>query len=204
MGKAVKKIDFKESQPELYRASREVEEVQVTKGTFLVVDGVGGPGGQAFQEATNKLFSLAYTTKFMLQRAAVLDFAIPNLECLWFENLAGKPASEWPWRLMIRIPDQVTGRELKAAGQMLADRRGLDTAQVQRKVWKEGRALQVLHVGPYEGIASAYAELQASAEERGLTCTRPGHEVYLSDPRRVAPEKIKTIVRMPVARKTSR
>ncbi|MBN1417374.1 MAG: GyrI-like domain-containing protein [Planctomycetes bacterium] len=194
------RVDFKKSHPELYRAARKIAEVRAARGTFLSVDGVGAPGGEAYQEAIGELFALAYSAKFTIKGAGGIDFSIPALECLWFDDPKEKPMEEWRWRLLVRIPDAVTARDLQPVRKILAERKGLDTKAVKRVAWTEGRALQILHVGPYERLCESYAALAAAAAERGLACAGLGHEVYLSDPRRAAPEKLKTIVRMPVRR----
>ncbi len=194
----VAKVDFRKTQPHLYTAKPEVAEVRCPKGTYLAVDGVGEPGGAAFQDAIGKLYALAYTTKFAMKKAGGADFAVPALECLWPDDPSGKPRSEWRWRLMLRVPDCVTESALRHVRRELREKKGLATDAVKRVSWAEGRALQVLHVGPYDAVGSAYRTLAHAASGRKLSCVGPGHEVYISDPRRVPPERIKTIVRMAV------
>jgi len=196
----VAKIDYKKSHPELYRAGRKVSELRPPAGTFLAVDGVGEPGGAAFQDAIRQLFSLAYALKFAMNNAGASDFSVPSLECVWPDNVCGKPKAEWKWRLMLRVPPCVKARPLQQVRKMLVEKNGPDTSGVKRVTWSEGRALQVLHVGPYDGVGSAYQTIEAEAATRKLRCIGPAHEVYLSDPGRVAPDKIKTIVRMAVKR----
>ncbi|MEW6367461.1 MAG: GyrI-like domain-containing protein [Acidobacteriota bacterium] len=200
MAKRVRTIDLRKLHEELYRAKPAIQEVAAGKGTYLAVDGAGEPGGKGFQDAIMKLFSLVYTAKFMLKREGLIDFSIPSLECLWPDDPKTKPMTEWRWRLMIRIPDEVTRAHLAPARKSLAERKGTDTKDVRRVSWKEGMALQVLHVGPYEKLGETYNALVSAAAERGYDCAGPGHEVYLSDPRRTAPERLKTIVRIAVRR----
>lgn len=200
MPKQPKKIDLKKAHPELYRARKSVEELDAGRGTFLTCDGQGAPGAELYQEAIGRLYSLAYTTKFMLKGAGVLDFGIPNLECLWFSDPTGTPMSEWEWRLQLRLPEQVTSEHLREAKKALKERKGADLRGVRLRQWTEGRAVQVLHVGPYDAVDRSYRALAEYAEAHGLKLKSPGHEVYLSDPRRVPPDRLKTIVRMPVAR----
>jgi hypothetical protein len=200
MPKHPKKIDVRKARPELYRAKRSVEEIDAGRGTFLTCDGRGEPGGPEYQEATGKLYSLAYATKFMLKGAGVLDFAIPNLECIWSRDPAGTPRAAWRWRLQLRIPEELTSAHLREARKALKERKGTDVTGVRRREWTEGRAVQALHVGPYATLRKTYRALWEYARAHGLRCKGPGHEVYLSDPRRVPPERLKTIVRMPVVR----
>lgn len=196
--RAVAKVDFRKLHPELYRESRDIAEVRAAKGVFLAVDGVGAPGSQAFQDAIGALYALAYTTKFTLKNAGLGDFTVPALEGLYFDDPATVQQGQWHWRLQLRIPDQVTARVLADVRKALAEKKGLDTSAVKRITWAEGRALQVLHLGPYDQVGSVYERLAAEAASRKLSCAGPGHEIYLNDPRRVAPGRIKTIVRMPV------
>lgn len=196
----MEKIDLKSEHKELYRAAARIKEVRADKGVFLAVDGKGEPGGELYQQAINMLYSLAYTTKFQLRNDGVLDFGVCNLECLWFDDPATKPISEWRWRLLVRIPEQVKARDLASARKVIKERKDLDVSAVQRIELTEGRAIQVLHVGPYDRISETYQKLVEHARSNGLALKGTGHEVYLNDPRRTAPEKLKTIVRMPVKR----
>jgi len=199
----VAKVDYRKSHPDLYRAGRQVSELRPPKGTFLAVDGVGEPGGPRFQDAVRQLYTLAYTLKFAMKKQGGSDFSIPPLECLWPEDVCGKPRAEWKWRLMLRVPPCVKARPLQQVRKMLLETKGVATSDVRRATWTEGRALQVLHVGPYDAVGAAYQQLEAEAAARRLRCIGPAHEVYLSDPRRVAPERIKTIVRMAVKRQAA-
>ena len=198
------KVDFRKTRPELYRASRDVSEIRAGRGTFLAIDGVGEPGGPAYQEAIGRIFALAYTAKFTLKAAGTVDFAVPALECLWFDDPKETPRNEWRWRLLVRIPDQILARDLQPIRKSLAEKKRLDTSSVKRITWTEGLALQILHVGPYDTLGAAFETLMTSARERGLECAGAGHEIYLSDPRRVAPAKIRTIVRMEMRRAPKR
>jgi hypothetical protein len=192
----MEKIDFKKTLKDLYHATKTIKELVVDKGTFLSVDGKGQPGGPDFRIAFQQIFSIAYTVKFTLKMAGELDFAVPPPGCLYLDDPSKVPMSEWRWRLLIRIPDEVTTAHIREAGKAVKERRGLDTSRVKRITWKEGRCLQALHVGPYEAVGPTYERLFARADELGLASTGPCHEIYLSDPRRVAPEKLKTIVRI--------
>ncbi len=192
------KVDFRKLFPDLYRESRTVADVRAGRGVFLAVDGVGEPGCQAYQDATAALYALAHTAKFTCKNAGAGDFTIPALECLYFDDPATTPREQWHWRLQLRIPEELSAGSLEDIGKALEEKKGIDTRAVKRIAWSEGRALQMLHVGPYERVSGVYRQLVAEATARGLICRGPGHEIYLNDPRRVARDKIKTIVRMPV------
>lgn len=196
----MKTIDLRKDLKDLYTATSKVKEVIAERGTFLCVDGEGEPGGEAYTTAIGALFAVAYTTKFTLKKAGVVDFKVPPPECLWlFDDPKSTPRSRWPWRLMIRVPDEITAAHLKEVRKGLKEKKGLDASGVRRRSWRPGRALQVMHVGPYDKLEESYAKLSARAGEIGATPKVGCHEVYLSDPRRAAPERLKTIVRMPIA-----
>jgi len=109
------------------------------------------------------------------------------------------PRSEWPWQLLIRIPNAVTAADIKKAGRQILEKKQIDTSRVMRWTWKEGRCLQLMHIGPYNEVGRSYQRLDDYAREKGLTAACPAHEIYISDPRRVAPAKLKTIVRLSVS-----
>jgi hypothetical protein len=195
-GRRAEKTVFAKTLKELYSASRRIKEVRAVKGTFLAVDGSGEPGGEGFQEAITQLYSLAYSTKWTLKLAGVVDFGVSCLECLYDVPKKG----EWSWRLLIRIPDAVTAKLLAQPRRELKQRKQQDTSRVKRISFTEGRALQVLHVGPYHRVGPTYQLLEDQAKALGLACRGRAHEIYMSDPRRVLPERLKTIVRLPVRR----
>ena len=193
------KIDFKKTMKELYRATNKVARVKAGEGTFLAVDGQGAPSGEAFEKAIQNLYPVAYTVKFSLKKAGTIDFVVPPLEALWHDNPAEVPdMTQWRWRTMIRVPESVKTEHVQEAQESILERKGTDTSDVQLIRWEEGDSLQVLHIGPYDQVGTIYEQLQSSAQLENLTLGPPGHEIYLSDPRRTAPEKLKTIVRMPL------
>ena len=193
------KIDFKKTMKALYRAASKVERVQPGEGTFLAVDGRGVPGGEAFEMAIQNLYPVAYTVKFALKKAGAIDFVVPPLEALWHDDPNEVPdMSQWRWRTMIRVPELVTGNHLREAQESILDKKGTDTSDVQLVRWEEGDCLQVLHIGPYAQVGPIYEQLHQRALAENIALQPPGHEIYLSDPRRTAPDKLKTIVRMPI------
>lgn len=196
----MKTIDLAKDFKDLYTATSKVKEVIAERGTFLSVEGTGAPGGEAYIAAIGALFAVAYTTKFTLKKAGVLDFKVPPPECVWrVEDPKGTPRTEWEWRLMIRVPDEVTTAHLKEVRKTLAEKKGLDASNVKRRSWRPGRALQIMHVGPYDKLEEPYAKLSAHADQIGAKPKTGCHEVYLSHPGRTAPDRLRTIVRMPIS-----
>jgi hypothetical protein len=195
-------IDFTKQFKELYTAKRTVQEVVAGAGVFLAVEGQGAPGGAAFGQACEQLFSIVYTIKFGPLRQSV-NFKVGSLETLYLSDPAHTPMAQWKWRLLIRIPDAVAAKDVTAAKKALKEKKGLDASAVKRIRWKEGRALQILHVGPYNQVGETYEQLQAAAAGQGCQTACPAHEIYLNSPCRTAPEKLKTIVRLPIKRRRS-
>ena len=194
------KIDFKKTMKDLYRATSEVVRVKPGEGTFLAVDGQGAPGGEAFEKAIQNLYPVAYTVKFTLKKAGTIDFVVPPLEALWYDNPNEVPdISRWRWRTMIRVPEPVKSEQLQEAQSTILKKKGTDTSDVRLVRWEECESLQVLHIGPYDQVGPIYEQLHRRAQAENIALQPPGHEIYLSDPRRTAPDKLKTIVRMPIA-----
>jgi hypothetical protein len=199
-------IDFSKSLKELYTAKNKPHLVTANRGFFFAVDAVGAPGGKEFELAIGALYGLVYTVKFMLKREGRLDFKVSKLECLYMSDPEKVAMDDWRWRMLIRVPETVTLQELKAAKDICmerAEKKGekIDVSPVKRISFKEGPAVQVMHVGPYEQLCQSYRLLQEHAVAGGLHVTGPAHEIYISDPRRVPPERLKTIVRLPLRRR---
>jgi hypothetical protein len=194
----MKTIDLAKESRDLYTATRKVKEVVADTGTFLAVDGQGEPGGEMFQAAVQQLYSVAFTVKFTLKQAGKLDFKVNKLECLYLSDPAKTSMKDWKWRLLLRIPEEVKAGAVTGARKILRERKELDASAVKRLRWKEGRCAQVLHVGPYDELGGVYQQLESYVSANGLKAAGPAHETYLSDPRRTAPAKLRTIVRLGV------
>ena len=193
-------VDFGKELKPLYTAKRKIEEVEAERGTFLIVEGAGEPGGEAYVEAIAKLYAVAYSLRFGLKADGVVDFKVPKLECLWlFDDPENLPREQWPWRLQIRIPDEVKGLHVRQTVKSIREKKGEDCSMVKRRSWKEGRALQTMHLGPYQNLGETYVRLHTEAKTLGYRERGPAHELYISDPRRTAPERLKTIVRLPIS-----
>ena len=164
--------------------------VTVGPALYLAISRTGKPGGPEFQEAIGALYNVAFTIK-MARKFAGKDYAISKLEGLW-------PTWE-SWTLIIRTPDFITARDRAAALATLAKRKkGPLVEQVKLEKLKEGLCVQMLHVGPYSDEPATVAAMHDFAKSRGLKLHGLHHEIYLSDPRRVKAEKLKTILRQPV------
>ena len=200
------KIDYRRELGPLYKAGRNPELVDVPELPFLMVDGEGDPNtAAAYREAIEALYSVSYTLKFTLKRSSVgFDYAVMPLEGLWFspdsESFTSGRKSAWHWTAMILQPELVTEEMVADAVEAAARKRALPAARKLRlERFCEGRAAQVMHVGPYSAEAPTIARLHEFIAEQGLSLAGKHHEIYLGDPRRAQPDKLRTIIRQPVA-----
>ena len=188
----------------LYRAAREPALVDVPVLPFLMVDGHGDPNvsGQ-FRDAVQALYAVSYGLRFALKRAGGPDVRVAPLEGLWWADdltvfRAGDKAA-WDWTAMIRQPPEVTPALLAETVRAACAKKELPAAAALRlEPFEEGRAAQVLHVGPYADEGPTIERLHAFVAAQGLALRGKHHEIYLGDPRRAAPERLKTIIRQPV------
>lgn len=177
--------------------------VDVRAAKYLAADGAGEPG-ETFQATIGALFQVAYTLKMTRKFAGEQDYKVCTVEALWWpadpaRELCSTPMSEWCWKLMIRVPDFIKAADLKAAVASLEKKgKGELARSVRIEKITEGRVVQMLHVGPYSEEGPALERMKTFAAAQGLTPRGAHHEIYLSDPRRVPPERLKTILRQPV------
>ena len=193
----------------LYRARLgRPELVRVPEMGFVMIDGRGDPNSSPeYSEAIQALYAVSYTLKFALKKAQALDYRVGPLEGLWWaEDMAEfseARKSDWIWTMMIAQPDAVTSERFAAARSDAKRKKGLaalDRTRLDR--FTEGLCAQVLHVGPFSAEAPTIAALHAFIRDQDFVfdgTRHKHHEIYLSDPRRSAPEKLKTIIRQPVA-----
>jgi hypothetical protein len=197
----VAKLDLYRQRKAEYVIPKQPALVATTPAKYLTVAGRGDPRRGTFQAAIAALYGMAFTIK-MEKKFAGRDYAVAKLEGLWWGGQRGKlmidsPPSTWRWKLMIRVPGFITAADLQRARRVLTGR-GRKPGAVRLENLREGRVVQLLHVGPYNREHESIARMQAFARERGLQPHGRHHEIYLSDPRRVAPAKLRTILRHPV------
>jgi hypothetical protein len=202
----MKKIDYKKELRNIYHASvKNAELVDVPKMNFLMIDGEGDPNSsKTFQEATEALFGVSYALKFMIKKStAAIDYGVMPLEGLWWADdmsqFSIEKKADWKWTLMIMQPEPVT-RELvqEAIEQVKKKKDPAALAQLRFEAFAEGKSAQIMHIGPFseEGptIQKVHDHIAAAKGKR----TGKHHEIYLSDIRKAAPEKWKTIIRQPM------
>jgi hypothetical protein len=200
------KLDYKKTLTPLYAASvHEPDFVDVPPLSYLMVDGTGDPNtAQSYQDAVAALFSLSYAIKFAVKRGPKsIDYGVMPLEGLWWMDdmtrFSVACKGEWRWSMMILQPEMVTPSLVQECTAAVAKKKSLPAlGAVRFESLAEGRAAQVLHVGPFADEGPTIARLHAHIAASGLTLAGRHHEIYLSDVRRAAPAKWKTIIRQPV------
>ncbi len=200
------KLDLKKSLSGLYnQRGNECTLVTPPSLHILSADGEGDPNtAQSWTDAVSALYSAAYTLNFQLKAQRNMpDFVVMPLEALWWvlpgQEFRMVDKSNWIWRALIVMPDFVTQQHVDEALASAKKKKGLDGLQrVFFGEFDEGPSAQVLHIGPYADEPSTIQRLHAFIRAHGQELSGKHHEIYLSDPGRVAPERMKTIVRQPV------
>lgn len=202
------KTDFKKTMKDLFTpSSREFTLVDVPDMQFLMIDGMGRPGTcRQYQQALEALYAVSYKIKFISKTALEKDYVVPPLQALWWaddmETFVRREKDAWKWTVMIMQPEWITAEiyeEAKTAANKKKDLPALPEMRLER--FHEGLSVQILHIGSYDDEGPTIKRLhQQYIPENGLLENGKHHEVYLGDPRKTAPEKLKTILRQPVRR----
>lgn len=201
------KVDFKKTL-DAYSARHNIFRTLVVPPlTYLMLDGHGDPNAAPeYAEAIGALYPVAYAVKFASKNDLERDYVVPPLEALWWaENMNSftteRDKSEWSWTAMIMVPDWIDRPMFETAVATAASKSNSDaSSRVRLETLDEGLCVQTLHIGSYDDETSVLDELHHRyIPSSGLTMTGRHHEIYLSDPRRVEPAKLRTILRQPVA-----
>ncbi|MCC6629098.1 MAG: GyrI-like domain-containing protein [Chloroflexi bacterium] len=198
-------LDLRRQHRALYTAPADtVAIVDVPPLTCLMIDGAGDPNtAPVYGQAVGALYSLAYAVKFAVKRASGEDFAVMPLEGLWWAadmtDFATGQRDRWQWTLLIVQPPAVTAALVETVRADVARKKALPAlATVRLDTLAEGLCAQILHIGPYAAEAPTIARLHTWIDEQGYTRAGHHHEIYLGDPLRTAPERLRTILRQPV------
>jgi hypothetical protein len=199
------KIDLMKQFPLLYRvSSKAVVEVNVPPMRYLMIDGVGDPNTSTdYTRAVEALFSVSYTAKFMMKRGPQgIDYRVMPLEGLWWADdwsaFVQADRASWQWTMMVLQPDLVPVDVIHRARDEVVSNKGLPTAaRLRLEELNEGRCAQILHVGPFSEEGPTIDRVHQFIDERSAKRGKH-HEIYLSDIRRAAPDKWKTILRQPM------
>jgi hypothetical protein len=204
----VVKLDLRKQLKHLYSPPADVFTlIDVPDMNFLMVDGYGDPNaiGSDFQDAMQVLYPVAYTVKFAVKKSRGVDFPVMPPEGLWWTGADGsldtRRKDRWSWTLMLMQPDVVTAEDVAAALEAVRAKKdppGLGRVRFER--FAEGRSVQILYIGSYADEGPVIARMHEFIRESGLQPAGKHHEIYLGDPRRSAPSKLKTVLRQPVRR----
>ncbi len=202
----VPKVDYRRELGDLYDAREVPALIDVPTINYLMVDGHGDPNGsKAFTHAVEALCSVAYALKFRVRKLpGGIDFAVMPLEGLWWIPNARvwdfDDKSDWDWTLMLAQPGIVTPELVAETMATVRARRKMETLDLVRfEPFSEGTCAQVLHRGPFSAERPALERLYEFVKREGFMPVGKHHEVYMSDPQRTAPERMRTIIRQPVA-----
>jgi hypothetical protein len=206
----MEKLDLTKQFKTYYTAKSSPEIVHFDTVHYISITGKGDPSGEDFAQKIEALYSTIYSVKFNW-KAKEKDFVVAKLEGLWWfdeSQYQGKtvvnsptevPRSEWEYRLLIRLPEFVTKENIETAKQMVLKKKQLELVnQVDYFTLHEGKCIQMLHVGPFSTEPESLAKIMEFSEKNNLQKNGLHHEIYLSDFRKTAPEKLKTILREPV------
>ncbi len=203
----ISKVDLVKEDPTYYKAVKQPKIVDLDAYYYLTVSGQSAPEDPEFMKAVEMLYAAAYTIKFIC-KADDLDFTVPKLEGYWWidggaesqQEFIQAPRNSWYWKIAIRMPDFVEQPTYFRAMESVRERKPelTDLDKVKFELINEGRSAQILHLGPYAEETATIEQLHQFIADEGLEIAGLHHEIYLSDPRRTAPDKLKTILRYAV------
>lgn len=205
-------FDFKKEYREFYLPPAKPSLVAVPPMNFVAVQGSGNPNAEngEYQLAMGLLYGISFTLKMCAKAGYAIEgafpYVVPPLEGLWWQegqkNVDFAHKERFQWISMIRLPDFITRADFDWAVQEAARKKKQDYSAAQFLTYDEGLCVQCMHLGPYDDEPATIAAMDSFAKEQGCTLdlseTRRHHEIYLSDPRRCAPEKLRTVIRHPV------
>ncbi|NIS78737.1 MAG: hypothetical protein GTO14_00570 [Anaerolineales bacterium] len=214
------KVDFKKEWKHLYNPPKgKFTVVEVPSMQFLMLDGRGDPNtAKEYQDAIEALYAVAFKIKFASKKSLGKDYVVPPLEGLWgsgemetrlseardeaewLELFAATDRDTWRWTMMIMQPEWVTEDMYEEVSELVREAKGLSAIDKMRlETYREGLSVQIMHVGPFSDEGPALAKLHLDfLPNNGYVEAGKHHEIYLSDPRKTAPEKLKTVLRQPV------
>jgi hypothetical protein len=204
-GAIIDKVDFKKTLKHLYNPPKQFETVDVPEMQFLMADGHGDPNtAQEYKDVVEALYTVAYKMKFISKKTLEQDYAVPPLEGLWWaedmQTFLTRDKFQWDWTMMIMTPDWITEDIFSEAVAQVRKAKNLPAlTRLRLERYHEGLSVQIMHIGSYDDEGPVLATMHSGyIPENGLAEKGKHHEIYLSDPRRVTPEKLRTVLRQPV------
>lgn len=198
----VTKIDLKKEGKAYYTAKKRPSVHDFGVIDYLTISGVSAPEASLFLKSIEAIYPVAYTVKKFC-KAEGTDFVVPKMEAFWWVEselpFDQVPREEWYWKIMIRVPEFVTTAHVEEAIQEIVEKKNLTLVnEVNHEQIKEGKFAQILHLGSYDDEKASLEKLYKFIEENGLAIDGRHREIYISDPRKTAPERLKTILRYAV------
>jgi hypothetical protein len=205
----MEKVDFKKKYRSLYQPSADIVKlIDVPAMRFITIDGHGNPeNSKDFQDGLEALYALAYAVKMVFKKIdpppGYYDYTVPPLEGLWWvvdmEKFTRARKSDWRWKLMIRQPDFVTEHLIyELIAEIIPKKDNPSLQQIKYEIFDEGLSAQIMHVGPYVEEIRTITKINEFNQAHGYVINGKHHEIYLGDPRRAEPDKLKTVIRYPV------
>lgn len=196
------KLDLLKEYKSYYNVGKNPEIVEFDEANYLTIEGIGEPAGKMFVSKVEALYPLAYGIKKICKEQDK-DFGVPKLEGLWWVEgdtpALEIPRSEWRWKLLIRMPEFITKELMFSVQPVVAKKKKNELVQkIALEKMTEGKCVQIMHIGPYSTEHKTINELMAFIDANGISVNGKHHEIYLSDPRKNKPDKMKTIIRYPV------
>lgn len=196
------KLDLAKEYKSYYKAGPKPEIVEFDTVRYLTIEGKGEPAGEVFTSKVEALYPLAYGIKKVCKDQGN-DFGVPKLEGLWWvednKPVLEVPRNEWCWKLLIRMPDFVSREMMLSIQPEVSKKKKNDLIQeISFESITEGKCVQIMHIGPYSTEPETINVLTEFMAENGLSVNGLHHEIYLSDPRKTEPSKMKTLIRYPV------
>jgi hypothetical protein len=198
------KVDLKKELKQFYNPSaKEVSVVDVPAMNFLMIEGQGAPSSLQYMQSIEALFTVSYTLKFMVKKAQGIDYAVMPLEGLWWaDNMTEFTTTnkdEWKWTSLIMQPNYVKEADVKAAIEQVRKKKELPAIdKVKFENFKEGLSAQIFYVGPFSEEGPTVTKIHEYIHKSGHELSGKHHEIYLSNVAKVAPEKLKTVIRQPM------
>jgi hypothetical protein len=201
----MKKIDLRKEWKENYNPSKkEVSFIKIPKMNFIMIDGQGNPNtSEGFKKGVEYLFGLSYTLKFMIKKQNIADYSVMPLEGLWWMDdmrdftVANKDS--WKWTIMIMQPEYIDKKIFEIGKKEFMGKKKIDNLdEVRFESYNEGLSAQIMYIGPYTDEEPVIKNIHSVFGAKGYEPNGKHHEIYLSDFRKTAPEKLKTVLRQPI------
>jgi len=202
------KLDYKKQFPQYYRPKKKPEIIEIPEMNFFMIDGKGDPNtAKEYKAAVECLYAVAYTLKMKIVKKdnPENDYVVPPLEGLWYmdnmDDWSFENKDEWQWTMMIRIPDFVTDDQIKKSIALTKENKNpASLPKLYHEKYNEGTAVQIMYIGSYADEGPTIQHIHEYAKNEGYNLDGKHHEIYLGDPRKTAPEKLKTVIRQPISK----